>query len=385
MNTKAIVSILLLTAPLLLSAQDNSTDKAWVINEIYASKLPTRLGLFVELYNPLSDKIPFDLYLSTNKKMPDLFRIRIKSHYNPDLRKKGYTAFKISRYHKARSILLYHIVDTLYLFRKTKNEYSLQDQLPILWSDTLSIGRCGKRICYFNVGTPGQPNKSVNEDQLIPRKNYRISVLGGTSSANNTGFSDGVGSTPSFGVKAQKNTNRRLFYHAISAALFTQGYLFKTPQQTTVTATGEFVRSAEGYYRSIQFWAGEEIGVFITPRLDFSCGAALVLGSFSWQRYDEKRIFTPVNGIPIQEHRKQNQVIGNYGLPVLTFNAGLNYELPSRLKIELFHTILFRTFEKTETIYYKSFNIGVSVPFSAMGRAYRDALTSLLIQGTSPD
>jgi hypothetical protein len=192
--------------------------------------------------------------------------------------------------------------------------------------------------------------------------------LGGVSSARNTDFSN-PGYFPSVAVKIQKVVNRRLFYTGSSASLFYQGYSFKDSTSLQSSVYTELTRSVNGRYAAFGFWAGKDIGLFLTPRLDISCGAGLVFGTYARQNYNESLVG---DGVTLINNRKQKQTISNYGLPVLTFNAGLNYQLTPKWKIEFLHTIRFRTFAKNETEYYKSFNIGVSYSFREKGRGYKE-------------
>ncbi len=375
-NQIIIITILVLVIPKWMKAQDNnpSSNKDWVINEVYVSEAPTRYGLFIELYNPSSPEFPSDLYISTTKDHSDQYRLRTRLRYHPDQRQRQYRAFKVStiRY-KRKSIRIYEKPDTVYLFKRVNYEFEFKDAFPILWNDSLSLGRCGNRICYFNIPTPGRVNKNVKSVRYMPRRGYRLAILGGSSSAINTGFSNGVGRIPSFIIKGQKIVNRRLFYTTSTASIYSQGYYFNNTTDTT-TSNGYLIRNVNGYYASIGISAGKEIGIYLTPRIDLSCGASLVIASYTRQIYNEHRTFTPTNSATTQEDIKQNQRIGNYPLPVLTFNSGLNYQLTPKLKIELSYNILFRTFEKSGRTYFHSLNIGLSTYLTSKGRGYRDGL-----------
>jgi hypothetical protein len=353
---------MLVSASMGVLAQTNtSTNNKWVINEVYMTNSSTRYGLFVEVYSHDPSKASPNLYFGTTKK--DI-QFRAKGKYHPDLQQKGYKAFKISTVRfKSRTIKIGGKPDTLYLFVRDGYEYKLQDAFPIAWSDTVSIGRCGNRICYFNMPTPGRENKNVNPNQFIPRRNYRASLLLGAGYARNTDFLH-VGYYPVVALKIQKVVNRRTFYTGSSASIFFQGYTFNetVPLNTTVT------RTVNGHYSAIGFWAGKDIGLFLTPRVDVSAGAGLVFGTYAWQNYNET---ITVDGLTAKDD-KQSQTISPYGLPVLTFNLGLNYKLNSKWKIEFLHTTRFRTFAKNETEYYNSYNLGVSYSFQEKGRGYKE-------------
>jgi hypothetical protein len=220
--------------------------------------------------------------------------------------------------------------------------------------------------------TPGRENKNVNPNQFIPRRNYRASLLLGAGYARNTDFLH-VGYYPGVALKIQKVVNRRTFYTASSASIFFQGYTFNetvplpTNNNTTVT------RSVNGHYSSIGFWAGKDVGLFLTPRIDVSAGAGLVFGTYAWQNYNET---ITVDGLTVKDD-KQSQTISPYGLPVLTFNLGLNYKLTPKWKIEFLHTTRFRTFAKNETEYYNSYNLGLSYSFQEKGRGYKEGASIL--------
>jgi hypothetical protein len=365
MINKFLTLLILVVAPIGLLAQLN-TNKKWVINEVYINESPKRYGLFIEVYNS-DPNAPANFSLSSSRKDPD--QIRIKSKFHPDQRQKGYKAFKVSvvRF-KSRTIRIYGRPDTLYLFSRDRYEYKLQDAFPVAWSDTTSIGRCGTKICYFNMPTPGRENKNVDPVQFIPRRNYRASFLLGAGYARNTDF-ENAGYFPSAAVKIQKVVNRRSFYTGSSASIFYQGYTFNETTKPQTNNGTELTRTIDGHYSAIGLWAGKDIGFFITPRFDISAGAGLVLGTYARQNYNETLI---VDGVTIQDDVKQKQTISPYGLPVLTFNVGLNYQLTPKWKIEFLHTSRFRTFAKNETEYYNSFSLGVSCSFKEKGKGYKE-------------
>jgi hypothetical protein len=349
------------------SANDNNN---WKINEVYVSDAEKRYGLFVELYNEKSPKgQPYDYYLSISRKDPYQMRLRSGWKFHIDGRQKGYMAYRVSVIrHKRKSAKFYGHPDSLFLFKRIDNQFVLKDKFPVLWSDSLSVGRCDGRLCYFNMPTPGRVNKNVNPHQNIQRRNYRASLLLGGSNAGNTGFAN-VTYYPSATFKVQKVINRRTFYTGTSAAIFYQGYTFNENALLPSSQYNELIRSVKGNYSAFGLWAGKDIGMFLTPRFDISCGAGLIFGSYSQQKYSET---LTGDGTVIDKSPNQTQTIENYGLPILTFNAGLNYQLTRKWKIEFFHNIYFRTFSKNETIYYKSFTIGVSHAFMEKGRGYKE-------------
>jgi hypothetical protein len=367
MTNKFLIILIIVVAPLQLLAQTKTgSNKNWVINEVYVSNSPTRYGLFVEVFSPDPSKASPSLYFGTTRK--DV-QFRAKGKYHPDSQQKGYKAFKVSvvRF-KMRTIRIGGRPDTLYLFARDGYEYKLQDAFPVVWSDTVSIGRCGNKICYFNMPTPGRENKNVNPNQFTPRRHYRASLLLGASYARNTDFLH-VGYYPSVAFKIQKVVNRRTFYTGTSASIFYQGYTFNETVMPQTNNGTELIRSVDGHYSAIGLWAGKDIGLFLTPRLDISAGAGLVFGTYATQSYNETII---VDGATIKDDVKQNQTISSYGLPVLTFNVGLNYQLTSKWRIEFLHTTRFRTFAKNETEYYNSYNLGVSYLFQEKGRGYKE-------------
>jgi len=396
MSNRIIIILFILAIPQWLLAQKEKykrTSKDWMLNEVYVSDSSSRYGLFVEIYNPSKEKkVTSDLYLSTEKDSPGQYRLKSKSRFHPDLKKKGYNAFKVSAVRfRSRTIRMYGQTDTLYLYKRINYEFYLTDSIPVIWNDSLSVGKCGDRLCIFNMPTPGRINKNIQPYQHMPRKLYRGSILLGTSSANNIGKSllqknsaaseassyagnNRISAFPSFGIKVQKVVNRRSFYTTTTVALFHQGYSFKGTESDS-TNTGYVTRKLDGYYSAVSIWAGKDIGVFLTPRFDISIGGALVLATYARQNYDETIDFVRKSDNEVfHDHYKQKETPANYQLPVLTFNSSLNYRLTPRYKIELFYNILFRTFQKTETIYYHSINIGVSKSFRHKGRGYREAL-----------
>lgn len=370
MNSKIITTtiIVMFIIPKWMIAQDTNTpdDKSWVINEVYVSEAPTRYGLFIELYNPSDPDLPPDLYISTSKDHSDQYRLRNKLRFHPDQRQQKYRAFKVSvmRF-KRRSIKIYERPDTVYLFRRVNYEFEFQDAFPVLWNDSLSLGKCGNRICYFNIPTPGRVNKNVNPIRYMPRRGYKLSILGGSSSATNTGFSSGVGRIPSFNIKGQKIVNRRLFYTTTSAAVYSLGYSFNNTEILPAKDGAEVTHKSDGYYVSIGCWIGKEIGIYLTPRFDVSAGIGIVPISYTRQIYTET-----INSVS----QKQNQRIGNYSLPVFNFTSGLNYQLTSKFKIEIAYNVLFRTFEKSGRTYFNSLAIGLSTYLNSKGRGYREGL-----------
>jgi hypothetical protein len=352
-----------------VTPDDNSN---WKINEVYISDADTRYGLFLELYNPSSPKgQPYDYYLSTSRKDPYQIRLRKSWHFYSDQRQHGYRTYKISvlRF-KRKSAKIYAHPDSLFLFRRVQNEFQLTDRFPVLWNDSLSVGRCGNKICYFNIPTPARENKNVRTVQYIPRRNYRVSFLPGASSANGAGFPH-VGYYPSVAVKLQKVVNHRVLYTGTSAAIFFQGYTYKgmyaLPADTAIYKN--LYREANGHRYSVGCWVTKDVGLFITPRLDISCGGGLILYTYQQDSYHETIIG---DGTVLDRNAPVKSTIQNYGLPVLTFNAGLNYQLTSKCKIEFFHNIYFRTFSRGAEVYYKTFNLGVSYAFRQKGRGYKE-------------
>ncbi|HEY8935875.1 MAG TPA: hypothetical protein VIM65_11670 [Cyclobacteriaceae bacterium] len=338
----------------------------WLINEIYASDDDKRFGLFLEVQSKTKKKISSNLFASVERDYPWQFKLKSRTDYNPDIRKKGYNAVKISAVRmRARTIKLYNRPDSIFLFRRINDQFLLEDAFPILWNDSLSIGRCDGKICKFNIPTPGRPNKNVEPWQYMPRKFYRVSILGGGSTANNTGFAH-TGYYPAYGVKVQKVVNRRLYYLTTMASIFQQGYSFNQTE-TFPTST----RKVNGHYSGFQFYVGKEAGVFVTPRFDLTAGAAIVLYTYAHQVYDETFIINSTT-----ETTKHDVSIENYQLPVMCFNFGLNYQLTPIYRIELFSNLVFRTYQKNETIYYRSLSIGLSRSLRIKGRGYREPLLS---------
>lgn len=368
-TVKNIFIILMLILSSGLHAQEKPKSDNWIINEVYASDKPKRYGLFLELFNSTDNKVPDDLYISDSKQNPQQARLSSKSKYTPDFRKKNYRTFRVSAVRfRRRSIRLYNTADTLYLFKRVGYEYIVKDSFPVIWNDSLSLGRCGNRICYFNIPTPGRPNQNVDPVEYMPRKNYRITVLGGISYAANAGSN---GNFPSFGVRGQKITNKRLIYTATSVAIFQQGYSFSTQDSLSPILVK---RTTKGHYSAIELWAGKDIGLYLTPRLDIAIGGALVLATYRQQVYDETNVIDTGGGVLEEESRSRRETLGRYDLPVITFNGGLNFQLTPKVRIETLYNILFRTFEKNETIYYQSLNIGLSYSFKHKGRGYREGL-----------
>jgi hypothetical protein len=370
---KTLVSLIFLIIPVCLMAQVTPTNKEWKINEIYISDADTRYGLFLELHNASSPKgQPYDYFLSTSKKDPYQIRLRKSWKFYPDQRQRGYRTYRVSvlRF-KRKSAKLYAHPDSLFLFRRVQNEFQLTDRFPIIWSDSLSVGRCGDKICYFNIPTPGRENKNVRPIQYIPRRNYRVSFLPGASSANNVDLPH-IGYYPSMIVKLQKVVNRRFFYTGTSAAIFFQGYrlgggMYRLQADTSFYKN--LFREAKGHNYSVGFWATKDVGLFITPRLDISCGAGLIFYTF---QQNIEYVTEIGDGKTIKDHVKEKDTIEPYGLPVVTFNAGLNYQLTPKCKIEFFHNIFFRTLSHGTTVYNKTFNLGLSYSFHQKGRGYKE-------------
>jgi hypothetical protein len=369
---KRLFTSILLTLPLCVFAQVAPDNNNWKINEVYISDAEKRYGLFIELHNETSPKgAPYEYYVSSNRKDPYQVRLKNGWKFHPDMRQKGYRAYRVSviRF-KRKSAKFYGHPDSLFLFKRSGSQFQLKDKFPVLWNDSLSIGRCGGGLCYFNMPTPGRINKNVNSVQFIPRRNYRASLQLGASAANNTGFLH-VGYYPSAAFKIQKVVNRRTFYTGTSASIFYQGYTFNENIPLQSNVFNELIRSVDGKYSTFGLWAGKDIGLFLTPRVDISCGAGLIFATFSQQVYSET---ITADGTVLSTSPKEKQTIQNYGLPVLTFNAGLNYQLTPKWKIEFFHNIYFRTFSKNETIYYKTFNLGVSCAFMTKGKGYKEGV-----------
>jgi len=274
---------------------------------------------------------------------------------------------------------------TIYLTFWNGSGYEMVDSMAYRsLPDPRSMGRCKPDsigMCYYNMATPGRPNKDVAPHQVHSKTASFIALSGMAVTARNTGFSEKAGYRGGWSLIIGQRKNFRTFFTTFQGGLMSRGYSFDT-QETLETFRGTIVRNLDGHYQSLDLFGEGNAGVYLFRNLDVFVGVSVMMNLSRRQVFTENRIFTPLDGEVIEETFDNDMDIEFDYTPDLGLTAGMNYQLNPAFDLRAAWQYSFSTleegslFDNSESIFFHAWMLGIAYRINHLPKSYRDYVLS---------